>query len=72
MSLKQATCRGCGRPIIWGVTGDGKKIPLDPKPAVYGVVEDEGNALATRMEGAMVTHFATCPKASDFSGRNQS
>ncbi len=61
-------CKGCDKPIVWGVTEEGKRIPLDPKPAVYDVEEVEGEVQATRDRTAMVTHFATCPKANDFSG----
>lgn len=78
--FRRATCNGCGKPIVWATTAEGKRIPLDPRPAVYRVVEDPQrpkNYSATRIEevssegrpmGAMVTHFATCPKAGDFSG----
>ena len=60
-------CKGCGKPIVWGITADGKKIPLDPRPPIYRF---DGHD-ATRIERVMdvyVTHFATCPKASQFSG----
>lgn len=68
-----ATCRGCGKPIIWGIGENGAKIPLDPRPACYDIQESAGaglklgEVLVTRSRRAMVTHFATCPKASDFS-----
>ena len=94
-----AVCRGCGRPIVWGVTADGGRIPLDPRPPVYIVTDwrQEGEVIDVRVarsgtmktiaagsaiapaagpikvEGcagivALVSHFATCPKASEFSG----
>lgn len=65
-------CRGCGKPIMWGVTEEGKKIPLDPKPPVYRVVHDRSQdgkwtIRAIRKENCMVSHFATCPAANQFS-----
>ena len=63
-------CRGCGREVIWGVTADNVRVPLDPRPAVYEVYAQDrqvGRAIA-RLESAMVTHFATCVKANEFSG----
>lgn len=71
-----ATCRGCGKPIVWGVTADGKKIPLDPRAPVYEVPSitpttfgTEGERIGiTRNLSAMVSHFATCPQANQFSG----
>ena len=68
-----AKCRGCGKEIVWGVTEDGKKIPLDPRAAVYRFT-DHGqggprpdNSRIIRDRNAMVTHFATCPQAGQFS-----
>lgn len=74
-----STCRGCGREIVWGTTEDGKKIPLDPRAPVYTLGpkkigdnpafgESDGDQLVKRTSLAMVSHFATCPKANDFSG----
>lgn len=64
-----ATCRGCGKEIVWGVTNDGKKIPLDPRPPVYRIfTHPEGFIGAERDREALCSHFATCPKANQFSG----
>ena len=66
-------CNGCGAPIVWArLEGEpGKWIPLDPKPAVYRVIWQETGAYASRANGGeftgMVSHFVTCPKASEFS-----
>lgn len=67
-----ANCRGCGRPIEWVQTDDGKKIPLDLSAPIY---EGRDGALVRvrlwpvderRVMGPAVSHFATCPKAGDF------
>lgn len=69
-------CRGCGRPVLFVTTADGKTVPLDPSPPVYHRIWDPDSDSAFWIKGsndpeptAMVSHFATCPKASDFSGR---
>jgi len=61
----------CGKRIVWAVTADGKKIPLDPAPAVYEV-DTVNPTTCERTKTAMVSHFATCPKANDFSGSRKS
>lgn len=65
-----STCRGCGREIVWGVTSDGKRIPLDPRPPVYrtGTLLPEGGVRCERDREALCSHFATCPNADQFSG----
>jgi len=78
-----ATCKGCGKPIVWGVTSEKKKIPLDPRPPIYWFIDDGGEGPCCRVvdqtvlginptwDGrpakAMVSHFATCPQANRFS-----
>lgn len=70
-------CKGCGKQIVWGSYLDGenreKRVPLDPAPPVYRVVRHDagGDALIRRDPDAMVSHFATCPKADQFSGRGR-
>ncbi len=65
-------CRGCGKEIVWGVTDEGKKIPLDPSAPVYYVSDEKVDtpqgptAKIERERSSMVSHFKTCPKASDF------
>lgn len=64
-------CRGCGKSIVWAETREGGKIPLDPVPPVYHVAftEDGKRVISDRRRSSMVSHFATCPKASEFSRR---
>jgi hypothetical protein len=68
-NIERTECKGCGRPIIWGITEDGTRIPLDPKPPTY-VLEFTGErgVKVRRVRSVLVSHFATCPQASRFSG----
>lgn len=70
-------CRGCNKKILWGKDGMGRAVPLDVIPPVYRVTQTEDNnfllALANQVFNTaeptfFVSHFATCPKASEFSG----
>ena len=59
--------------MVWGVTPDGTKIPLDPRSPVYrltGVFHGD-TAEVRRDASALVTHFATCSQASKFSKRGR-
>lgn len=56
-------CKRCGRKIVWGVDGQGKKIPLDPTPACYSIWRrDSTTAYIDRERSVMVSHFAVCSK----------
>lgn len=56
-------------------TNDGKTVPLDPAPPVYHRIHDPESGTAfwwrEQHDSAFVSHFATCPKANDFSGRRR-
>lgn len=73
--MRTKLCNVCGREIVWARSAEtGKPIPLDPHPAVYEVLSDEDSesgaleCVLIPRESVMVTHFATCLKANDFSG----
>jgi hypothetical protein len=73
--MKTAPCKGCGKPIVFvaavGVEGKRGLHPLDPRPPVYVITvwdQDGTPTEAIRMNTAYVSHFATCPKAGQFSG----
>ena len=71
--MKTEACSGCGKPIVWAeITkedGTRGRVPLDPRPACYLTTPDAGDrTIGVRDRTAMVSHFATCPNASDFSG----
>lgn len=76
--MKTVPCKGCGKPIVWAKLPDGTKVPLDPAPPTYQFCDapgtDPDGANAFRVNGkdytrnpVFVSHFATCPKAAQFS-----
>lgn len=82
----EGVCKGCGKRIWWIQTTEGKRVPLDPVPPVYWFHWTPGQ-VCNKLENrdpqpewerstdqnvqAYVSHFATCPKASEFSGRSK-
>lgn len=62
-----ARCKGCGAPILWGVTAMGRPIPLDPPEKRFTVLhEAEDGTLEVQYQDTYQTHFATCPDADSF------
>ena len=67
-----AICHGCNKEIVWAQTKDGVRIPLDPRAPVYRLLGDSRDpAPVIRDKTAMVSHFATCPNANEFSGKKK-
>ena len=57
----KTTCRGCGAEIIFMKSQNGKPVPCNPK--LETIVTVQGNVIK-----GYITHFATCPNASQFRG----
>lgn len=64
--------------MVWAqiIDNEGKvtgHVPLDPKAVTYLVTNSgtDGPYHALRAENTLVSHFATCPNASQFSGRKK-
>lgn len=62
-------CRSCGRNILWALTVNDKRMPLDPVPTVDGrlILQPDGRVrtlkaedVTTPAEGMYTSHFATC------------
>jgi len=66
------TCRGCGRRIRWVIMAEsGRSAPVDPEPVDRRTPTDlivirNGVARVERVTRGHLSHFATCPKASQF------
>lgn len=67
------TCKSCGADILWALTDDGKKAPLDAKPTGKVIVldgfvyADQGELLppTAKVVDGYVSHFSTCPNAAE-------
>ncbi len=73
--MPDATCRGCGAPILWAYTERGKRMPLDtapsePLPGTYRVAGQHGHPPSPLTDPPGTTyhmnHWTTCPVASSF------
>jgi len=72
-------CRGCGEHMEFITSVKGHRIPVDPEPVQFdvgsvldatyvsrsGVVFGKGS-IVQNGDPLYISHFATCPKASDF------
>lgn len=76
LSRHVTKCKRCGRSIVFAETGTGAQIPLDARVTIY-IVQPSGDGLkakrAVDRDDAvlLVSHFATCPFAAEFSGKNR-
>ncbi len=58
-----ATCRSCGAAIVWAVTENGKRMPLDAKPEKRLVREGRQEPPLVRVVDTYTSHFTSCPNA---------
>lgn len=70
MTPEPAFCRGCGRKVFFVKDADGKTQILDAVAPVWSI-QGQPEPMATREIGSYVSHFSTCPKASEFSRRKK-
>lgn len=74
-------CKGCGQPIAWVVTRNGKRMPIDPEYDNGGNVWIEPgepprvvhvgqrplfDEWPLNTHGPFMPHHATCPNVDDF------
>ncbi|HKQ57981.1 MAG TPA: hypothetical protein VJY35_08940 [Candidatus Eisenbacteria bacterium] len=74
MSARIVKCQGCGADIFFAITPNGARMPLDakPVPGLYNLLQPDasGQDRCAFAGKGYTSHFTTCPKARDFSGRN--
>lgn len=75
MTHETRPCTGCGQPLIWAYTPNGKPMPLDPDPVPPArgtyVVDGKHCRPSEPLTDPPETqhhmnHWATCPRADDF------
>jgi hypothetical protein len=71
--METSKCRGCGADIIWTVTEQGNRMPVDARPEkrllLMGRQRDDQAPIAMARDTYM-SHFATCPNAAEFRRRD--
>jgi hypothetical protein len=70
-------CRSCGAPVLWAVTAEGKRMPVDAEPTPAGnlVVDQTAQPWTVRVvppddllagdPPRYLPHWATCPHANE-------
>ncbi len=58
-------CRTCQQEIVWGMTENNKRVPLDPAETRFIAHDGPGDDrhLYVKMVPTHLSHFATCPQA---------
>jgi len=61
-------CKKCPTEILWVVTPNGKRTPVDAKPIRVAMLREEAGGVLKIEEVAEghQTHWATCPAAKEF------
>lgn len=75
MTIEFGTCKSCGAKMMWAVTENGKRIPLDLDPVSNGnmiLVHGPDRSVVTAhylkkdeetTEDRYTSHFASCPQS---------
>lgn len=65
MAYQPKKCRSCGAEILWVVTVNDKKMPVDPKPEKRIVLSagPTGNTPRADVVDTYLSHYASCPHA---------
>jgi len=58
-----AYCKSCGAKIVWGITKNGKKVPLDAESEKRYILKAGGTSNEVILRSTYMTHFVTCPNA---------
>lgn len=64
MKEERVACKRCNAIVLIALDEQGRKIELDPNPAIYfiGGESPGGRPIARKMKNAYVSHFATCSR----------
>ena len=67
--MSARACRGCGKSVVFAKDAEGKWQILDVVAPCFRQTgtDAKGAFIVERDPTAMVSHFATCPRANEFS-----
>lgn len=80
MSFQRKHCSSCGAEVIWSVTHNRRKMPVDAEPREDGniVLRQDGETVVAEYPGKehpslfeasrprYVSHFSTCPQSKEW------
>jgi len=70
--MTERPCKACGIPLIFAKDMEGKTQVLDKRAPCWILRDDaDGNPVAIRAASSYVSHFSSCPKASEFSKKGK-
>jgi hypothetical protein len=72
--MAEAHCSSCRAPMIWTVTENGRRMPVDAQKVIGGNINlaaDPGGGPPRSIYvgpnlGEYVSHFSTCPQSREF------
>lgn len=82
--MPESTCRSCQAAVLWAVTHNGKRMPVDAEPVEGGNIKlrREGDKVIAEFPGKehpalfednnrarYVSHFSTCPESTEWRKR---
>lgn len=71
IGARAGDCRSCGKKVLFAMDDKGTKQILDLVAPCFVVEWTNGTMVVRRVPVTYVSHFATCPNASQHSKRNQ-
>jgi hypothetical protein len=66
MSREVSACKACGAAIVWAVTSNGRRMPVDADPIPGPNVRLNADGTCDVFGLLHHSHFATCPNADRF------
>lgn len=61
--MNAGTCNSCGARILWSLTENGKKVPLNPPEKRFVCYMPSDSAEHVKIVETYISHFVTCPSA---------
>lgn len=61
----KAYCNSCGAAVLWCVTENGRRMPLNTDYEARVVLDPSTDPMTGKVRRTYKSHFATCPNAAE-------